>query len=75
MKRIIATSALALVTLAGAASAASVTSADLHAISNYVPNNVAVEDLSDTQVLQVLNAIHSGDSEGEKRQIVRALLK
>ena len=75
MKRIIATSALAVVTLAGAAQAASVSSADLNAISNYVPNGVAVETLSEIQVRTILNAIHSGDSEGEKRQTVGALLK
>ena len=74
MKRIIATSALAFVTLVGAAQAASVSSADLNAISNYVPNGVAVETLSEIQVRTILNTIHSGDSEGEKRATVQAFL-
>ncbi|WP_421702649.1 hypothetical protein [Aliiroseovarius sp.] len=74
MKRIIATATLAVVTLTGAAHATSVSMADLGALRGYV-SQVEAEALSPTDVRIILNFIHSGDSEGEKRQKVRAFLK
>ncbi len=75
MKRIIATATLAVVTLTGAAHATTVSMADLNAIRGYAPPQVDAEALSPSDVRVILNFIHSGDSEGEKRQKVRAFLK
>ena len=70
MKTLIASAALALTTLAGAASAMT----DASAIQQYAPNT-DVSMLSETDVNVLLSVIHSGDSEGEKRAAVQAYLQ
>ncbi|SHH58006.1 hypothetical protein [Marivita hallyeonensis] len=70
MKTLIATTALALTALAGAASA----SVDTTAIQSYAPN-ADISQLSQAEVNTLLSVIHSGDSESEKRATVQALLQ
>jgi len=74
MKRIIATAALALVAVTGTAQATSVSATDLHSLRGYV-SQADIEGLTPAQVRVIVNMIHSGDKEGEKRQKVRAYLQ
>ena len=68
MKTLIATTALV---LTGFAASASV---DTSEFDTYAPN-VDVSTLSSADVNTILSVIHSGDSEGEKRAVIQALLK
>ncbi len=68
MKRTILFSALALSTLAGAASAA--TSAEQAILQRYAPS-VDVSTLTDVQVATLMNIVNSTDSEGDKRAIIQ----
>ncbi len=68
MKRTILFSALALSTLAGAASAA--TSAEQAILQRYAPS-VDVSTLSDVQVATLMNIVSSADSQGDKRAIIQ----
>ena len=70
MKTLIATTALALTAFAGVASA----SVDTSAIQTYAPN-ADVTVLSDAEINSLLSAIHSGDTESEKRLRVQAAFK
>ncbi|SNR33722.1 hypothetical protein [Puniceibacterium sediminis] len=72
MKRTILISALALSTLAGAASAA--TSADTAILDRYAPN-IDVSTLTNAQVSTLLNITSSGDSEGVQRALIQHLVK
>ena len=69
MKTLIAATAL----IASVASASAMTSATV-ALEKYVTPAEAAS-LSDAQVKVALNAIHSGDSEGEIRGFVRSLVR
>lgn len=68
MKTLIATTALLLTTVAATASV------DTSEIQTYAPG-VDVSTLSDAEINTILSVIHSGDSEGEKRATVQALVK
>ena len=68
MKTLIATTALVLTAFSAAAMV------DTSAIQQYAPN-ADVSTLSDAEVNTILSVIHSGDSEGEKRAIIQALVK
>ncbi|WP_146592307.1 hypothetical protein [Puniceibacterium confluentis] len=68
MKRTLILSALALSTLAGAASAAS--TAQEVTLQRYAPS-IEVSALSDAQVNSLLAIAYSGDSEGEKRALIQ----
>ena len=67
MKTFIAATALALTAFSASAMV------DTSAISQYAPN-ADVSALSEADVNTILSVIHSGDSEGEKRATVQALL-
>ena len=67
MKTLIASTALVLTAFAASASVDA-------QIDTYAPG-VDVSALSDAQVNSILSVIHSGDTEGEKRAVVQALLK
>ena len=67
MKTLIAATALALTAFSASAMV------DTSAISQYAPN-ADVSALSEADVNTILSVIHSGDSEGEKRATVQALL-
>ena len=67
MKTLIASTALVLTAFAASASVTA-------EIDTYAPG-VDVSTLSDAQVNSILSVIHSGDTEGEKRAVVQALLK
>ncbi|MFP7569481.1 hypothetical protein [Marivita sp. S2033] len=69
MKKLIATTALALTAFAGIASAMP----DTSQIKQYAPN-ADVSSLTDAQVNILLSVIHSGDSEGEKRRQVQSIV-
>ena len=74
MKRLIAITALSLTAFTGAASAMTAANAGaISTIERYAPN-VAPSQLTDPQVLSVLNAIHSADSGSQARAAVRALV-
>ncbi|WP_299786880.1 hypothetical protein [uncultured Marivita sp.] len=47
---------------------------DASAIQQYAPN-ADISTLSDAEVNTILSIIHSGDSEGEKRATIQALVK
>lgn len=68
MKRTLLLSALALSTLAGAASAA--TPAQKLTLEQYAPK-INVAELTDAQVSTLLNIASSGDSESEKRTLIQ----
>ncbi|SNR33711.1 hypothetical protein [Puniceibacterium sediminis] len=68
MKRTILFSALALSTLAGAASAA--TPAETAILDRYAPN-IDVAALTDAQVSTLLNITSSSDSEGTQRALIQ----
>lgn len=68
MKTLIATTALVLTAFSASAMV------DTSAIQQYAPN-ADVSTLSDAEVNTILSVIHSGDSEGEKRAIIQALVK
>ena len=68
MKTLIAAAALALTAISASAMV------DTSAIDQYAPN-VDVSTLSDAEVNTILSIIHSGDSEGEKRALIQALVK
>ena len=67
MKTLITASALVLTAFAASASVTS-------EIDTYAPG-VDVSTLSDAEVNTILSIIHSGDSTGEKRAVIQALLK
>ena len=71
MKLIVST-ALALATLAGAASAA--TGDQANTIRQYAPN-ADVSALSPAEVASLLSYIHGGNTEGEIRKFVNARLQ
>ena len=68
MKTFIAATALALTAFSASAMV------DTSAISQYAPN-ADVSALSEADVNTILSVIHSGDSEGEKRATVQAIVK
>jgi len=68
MKTLIASTALALTAVSASAMV------DTSAIDQYAPN-ADVSTLSDAEVNTILSVIHSGDSEGEKRATIQALVK
>jgi hypothetical protein len=68
MKSLIAATALALTAVSASAMV------DTSAIDQYAPN-ADVSTLSDAEVNTILSVIHSGDSEGEKRATIQALVK
>ncbi|MFA8385923.1 MAG: hypothetical protein ACEPO2_09895 [Pelagibaca sp.] len=68
MKTLIAAAALALTAVSASAMV------DTSAIEQYAPN-ADVAALTDAEVNIILSVIHSGDSEGEKRALVQALVK
>ena len=68
MKTLIATTVLVLTAFSASAMV------DTSAIQQYAPN-ADVSTLSDAEVNTILSVIHSGDSEGEKRAIIQALVK
>ena len=68
MKALIATTALV---LSGFAASASV---DTSEFDTYIPN-VDVSTLTSAEVNTILSIVHSGDSEGEKRATIQALVK
>ena len=68
MKTLIATTALVLTAFSASAMV------DTSTIQQYAPN-ADVSTLSDAEVNTILSVIHSGDSEGEKRAIIQALVK
>ncbi|OSQ50533.1 hypothetical protein [Marivita geojedonensis] len=68
MKTLIASAALALTAVSASAMV------DMSAIQQYAPN-VDVSTLSDAEVNLLLSIVHSGDSAGEKRAIIQALVK
>ena len=70
MTRYIAIAAIALTSIAGAASAMTNPAAGLE---NYVTPSQAAQ-LDDRTVSKIKNAIHSGDTEGEKRALVKSIL-
>ena len=70
MKKIITLAAL-VATVATGASAMVGSSADLAEIQRYAPS-ADVHALSNAEVGTLINAIHGGDSEGEKGQFVRS---
>ena len=72
MKRIIATALVAFATLTGAATAMT-PDANLAEIKQFEPS-VDVSTLSETQVATILNIIHGGGSDSEKRGTVRAFV-
>ena len=67
MKTLITASALVLTAFAASASVTA-------EIDTYAPG-VDVSTLSDAEINTLLSVIHSGDSEGEKRALVQALVK
>ncbi len=67
MKTLIAATALALTAFSASAMV------DTSGISQFAPN-ADVSTLSEADVNTILSVIHSGDSEGEKRATVQALL-
>ena len=68
MKTLIASTALVLTAFAASASV------DTSEFDTYAPG-VDVATLSDAEVNTILSIIHSGDSEGEKRAVIQALVK
>ena len=68
MKTLIASTALVLTAFSASAMV------DTSPISQYAPN-ADVSALSDAEINTLLSVIHSGDSEGEKRALVQALVK
>ena len=72
MNRYIAIAALALTTVAGAASAMT-SDTDARQINAYAPS-VDVSTLDNSTVLAAVQAIHGGGSEGEKAATVRAIV-
>jgi hypothetical protein len=71
MKSFISAAAIAMISIANPASAAS--SFDLLEIQSYAPD-ADLSSLSDRQVLLLLNIIHSQGREGKKYQQVRGFL-
>ncbi|WP_299786883.1 hypothetical protein [uncultured Marivita sp.] len=67
MKTLITAAALALTAFSASAMV------DTSAIQQYAPN-ADVSTLSDAEVNTILSIIHSGDSEGEKRATIQALV-
>ncbi len=75
MKTILASALVATATFAGAASAmTNAPAGDLATITHYAPS-VDVTRLTDKDVNILLSAIHSSDSESEKRGFISAYLK
>ena len=74
MKRIIASSLVAIAAFAGAAQAATPTAAQLHEIQTFAPQ-ADLSALSASEVNSILTVIHSGDSAGETRGKVLAMIK
>ncbi len=68
MKTLITATALVLTAFSASAMV------DTSEIQQYAPN-VDVSTLSDAQVNSILSVIHSGDSAGEKRAFIQALVK
>ncbi len=74
MKRIIALTAVALITTVGAASAmTSPSSVELNEIRGYAPN-ADLSGLSNGDIAALQSIIHGGDSEGEATAQIRAYL-
>ena len=74
MKKIIATSALALATLAGAASAMTSNDATVaDALRTYAPG-VEAATLTDAQAALIVSIAHGGDNEGDKRAVIQSLV-
>ena len=67
MKTLIASTALVLTAFAASASITA-------EVGTYAPG-VDVQSLSTGELNTILSVIHSGDSEGEKRAIIQALVK
>ncbi len=70
MKKLLALTALA-ASMATGATAMVNSTANLSEIQHYAPD-ADVSTLSDREISVLLNAIHSGDKEGEKRRFVRS---
>ncbi|WP_420587808.1 hypothetical protein [Marivita sp.] len=68
MKTLITAAALALTAFSASAMV------DTSAIEQYAPN-ADISVLTEAEVNTLLSVIHSGDSEGEKRATVQALVK
>lgn len=68
MKKLIASTALVLTAFSASAMV------DTSAIGQYAPNT-DVSTLSEADINAILSVIHSGDSEGEKRAVIQALVK
>ncbi len=75
MKTILASALVATAAFAGAASAMTTPpQGDLNTIQQFAPS-VDVSQLTDKDVSILLSAIHSSDSDGEKRGFISAYLK
>ena len=75
MKKIIATSALALTTLAGAASAMTPQDSAVNdALRIYAPG-VEASELTAADANLILSVVHSGDSEGDKRTVIQSIAR
>ena len=68
MKTLITATALALTAFSASAMV------DTSGIAQYAPNT-DISALSKADVNTILSVIHSGDSEGEKRAVIQALVK
>ena len=68
MKTLIVATALAVTAFSASAMV------DTSGISQFAPN-VDVSTLTEAEVNTILSVIHSGDSNGEKRAVIQALVK
>jgi len=73
MKNLFAMTAI-VASIATGASAMVNSSADLAEIQKFSPST-DVSTLTDAEIMVLLNYIHSGDKDGEKRAFVRAFLQ
>lgn len=72
MKTLIATALIATAALTTASSAMT-TPAEDSQIASFAPS-VDTSDLTDAQVATILNVIHGGGSDSEKRGVIRSLV-
>ncbi len=74
MTKYIATALIAFAGLTTAASAMIEPAGFERQIQSYAPN-ADLSTLTDLEIAQLVSIVHSGDSEGEKRNAVRAFLQ
>ena len=74
MTRIIAATAIAFATLAGAANAMTTSNVAIHQIQTYAPG-ADLSGLSAAEIQSLLSIIRGGDNEGEKARQVQAFLQ